>query len=221
MIRFSDPGRLAARSLWLRRHAPRFAEQQGARKPRLLVDVSVISQHDAQTGIQRVVRAVWSELRKHQSSHFDLTPVYATHRRGYCYAPIDFLENRGAPLPQEPVCARLNDRFLGLDLAAQFLPKYRPQLRAWRAAGASIHLIVYDVLPLIRPDFFNPSTVGHFNCWFKCLAREADEAICISRQVGRDLRERLRMGGSDVVPAISYLDLGGDIDASHPSTGVC
>ena len=29
------------------------------------------------------------------------------------------------------------------------------------------------------------------------------------------------MGGSDVVPAISYLDLGGDIDASHPSTGVC
>ena len=141
-------------------------------------------EHDAQTGIQRVVRAVWSELRKHQSSHFDLTPVYATHRRGYCYAPIDFLENRGAPLPQEPVCARLNDRFLGLDLAAQFLPKYRPQLRAWRAAGASIHLIVYDVLPLIRPDFFNPSTVGHFNCWFNSsLARQMKRSVSHARLV--------------------------------------
>ena len=135
------------RRLWLWKNRRDFIETGAIERPRLLVDVSAIARHDAQTGIQRVVRAVWSELRAREGDEFDVVPVFATQHRGFCYAAADFLEADQPPLLHRPVRAGPHDKFLGLDLSAHFLPKYRQQLRAWRRNGASIHLIVYDVLP--------------------------------------------------------------------------
>jgi glycosyltransferase involved in cell wall biosynthesis len=98
---------------------------------------------------------------------------------------------------------------------------YRPQIRAWRRAGATVSLIVYDLLPLLTPEFFNSVTVSHFRRWWQFLASEVDQAICISRQVSRDVRERLRAEGAKPGPDICCLELGGDISASRPTTGVC
>ena len=213
--------RAVQRRAWLWRHRSDFGDRQASQRPRLLVDVSAIARHDAQTGIQRVVRAVWSELRLRHGGDFDVVPVFASQRRGYCYAAPDFLEKRQADAGGRPVAAGPADKFLGLDLSAHFLPKYRQQLRAWRRNGASVHLIVYDVLPLSRPDWFNAATVRHFRNWFDVLANNADEAICISRQVAQDLRERLRQAGHADTPSIRPMKLGGDIDASRPTSGLC
>lgn len=211
---------LTARLRWLWRHKRIFAAREVGTRPRLLVDVSAIIMHDAQTGIQRVVRAVWSELRARHGEGFDVVPVFATARSGYCYAPLDFLHEATDPTCGEPVRARPGDRFLGLDFAAQFIPKYRAQLRAWRAAGASVHLIIYDLLPLIRPEWFTRAAVAHYRRWFDVLVRDADQAICISQQVASDLRDRLNMQAADRRPEIAFLGMGGDIAASHPSTGL-
>ena len=221
MRRLAIPARWWARYAWLWRHRQRFGEPSREDLPRLLVDVSAIIRHDAQTGIQRVVRAVWSELRRRDGQGFKLAPVYATHSRGYCFAPTDFLDRPGDDLPREPVRVRTGDKFLGLDLSAHFLPKYRQQVRAWRAHGASIHLVVYDLLPLLRPQWFSATAGTHFRNWFNVLAEDADQAICISKQVSRDLRERLREKGPKSTLSIVNLNMGGDIASSRPSEGIC
>jgi glycosyltransferase involved in cell wall biosynthesis len=151
---------------------------------------------------------------------FELVPVYANTSHGYCYAPADFLELATDTRSGRPVQIRRGDKFLGLDLSAHLLPKYRHQLRLWRKCGAEIHLIVYDLLPLERPAWFTASAVNHFGKWFDVLAHEADQAICISNDVARQLTKRLHDPRFARRPSIGRLQLGADIAGSLPSTGV-
>lgn len=209
-----------ARQAWLVTHRRKAGFREGP-LPRLLVDVSTIIQHDAQTGIQRVVRGVWTELLKRHGREFDLVPVQATRSRGYCYVSLEAMELSNSEAADEPVAARAGDRFLGLDLSAHFLPKYRRQLKAWRDAGASIHLVVYDLLPVQRPQWFTQPAQAHFRRWINVVTEQADQAICISQQVARDLREYLHQQGIQRRPQITTMRLGGDISASRPSAGVC
>ena len=217
MRRVARVADIGARRAWLWHNRSAYQRKCTSDLPRLFVDVSAIIRHDAQTGIQRVVRAVWTELAKRTGDGFAATPVYATNRRGYCTAPIDFLDDRPRHLDREPVSMGPADKFLGLDLSAHLLPKYRDQLRAWRRNGASLHVIVYDLLPLARPEWFNNAAVGHFRKWFQLLASDVDEAICISDHVARDLRDRL---GARLNPRIGRLYMGGDINGSKPSSGL-
>ena len=189
--------------------------------PRLFVDVSAIIRHDAQTGIQRVVRSVWAELLARSGTGFECVPVFATARRGYCVAPQDFLEREDLPKPIAPVAVRPGDKFLGLDLSAHLLPKYRPQIRSWREAGASIHIVVYDLLPLNRPEWFSAPASAHFRKWFRVVKEEADQAICISDQVAEELRKRVRGTRAEGRLAIGRMPMGADIAQSLPSSGIC
>jgi len=116
---------------------------------------------------------------------------------------------------------RAGDRFLGLDLSAHLLPKYTSQLRAWRQNGASVHLVVYDLLPLLRPDWFSDAAGAHFRKWMDILLVEADRAICISDQVANDLQQQLAGRPEAKRLAIGRLQMGGDIEATIPTTGIC
>ena len=212
-------GEFIDRHRWLRR-LPFVGEADG-RTPRLFVDVSAIMRHDAQTGIQRVVRSVWAELSGRSGVEFDCIPIFATGRHGYCVAPDNFLERAGMPEARQPVLMRPGDKFLGLDLSAHLLPKYRRQLRSWREAGASIHLVVYDLLPLDRPEWFNGATSAHFRKWFRVLTEDADQAICISDQVARNLKAKIKGTAAQSRLAIGRLRMGADIAQSLPSSGIC
>ncbi len=119
------------------------------------------------------------------------------------------------------VRVREGDKFLGLDLSAHLLPKYRRQLRAWRAHGATVHLIVYDLLPLQRPSWFTASSGVNFGHWFEVVAEESDEAICISDQVARDLMPTLFDGEHRGAGRLVAMHMGADIAGSVPSRGVC
>jgi glycosyltransferase involved in cell wall biosynthesis len=214
VVRVADIG---ARRAWLWRNRFRFGCAGNNEQSRVLVDVSAIMRHDAQTGIQRVVRGVWSELSARNGDGFLAQPVYATNRQGYCYAPADFLESRPRRLKGEPVGLAPGDKFLGLDLSAHLLPKYRQQLRAWRKHGGSVHVVVYDLLPLERPEWFTEAASNHFRKWTELLASEVDDAICISDQVARQLGVKLN---GTAGPRIGRLHMGADISASRPSTGL-
>lgn len=212
---------LGARRAWMWRHKACFRQPNKGELPRILVDVSGIILHDARTGIQRVVRAVWTELARRSGRVFEVVPVYASSIHGFCYAPVDFLERRHESFRPAPVRAGPSDIFLGLDLSAHLLPKYRQQLRCWRAHGASIHLIVYDLLPIRRPEWFTRSAVRNFRKWLKFLADDADQAICISDHVASDLGRAFNEIGRSRGPRIGRLRMGADISASVPSSGVC
>lgn len=213
--------RVGARIAWLWRHRHSFGGEVRTARPRLLVDVSAIIRHDAKTGIQRVVRAVWSELHRRDGHSFELIPIFATHSKGYCYGPVDFLDSPMADGFNDPVRVQSGDRVLGLDLSAHVLPKYVQQVRAWRRHGATIHIVVYDLLPLLRPQWFTKTAGSHFANWFRFLAENADQAVCISKQVSRDLRDSLRERAPKSTLAITNMTLGGDIANSRPSQGVC
>jgi glycosyltransferase involved in cell wall biosynthesis len=208
----------ALRRFWLWRNRGRFSQLPPRHTPRLLVDVSAILQHDARTGIQRVVRAIFSELMRRSGADFLVVPIYATRRAGYRYAPRDFLTASRTSLGSEPVQAGPNDTFLGLDLAAHVLPAYQAQLRAWRANGATIHLVVYDLLPLMNPGWFTKRALWHFRRWFDFLAADADQAICISGAVASEVTRELARRNSAM--PIGRLTLGGDIMSSVPSMGI-
>ena len=209
----------SVRRLWLFRNKGAFRDAGRTRRPRLLVDVSVIARDDAGTGIQRVVRSVWSHLNSLAKDEFDVVPVYASRSRGYCYAPGDFLSKR-RKLESVPVGVNKGDCFLGLDLAAHHLPKWSEQLDAWRASGARLHIVVYDLLPLSRPDWFPPATRGRFAAWLDTVSKHADQLLCISDQVACELRGLLGQLPLNRQPRIGRLHLSGDLAGSVPSVGL-
>lgn len=189
---------------------------------RLVVDLSTIAQHDAGTGIQRVVRALWEQLRQTSLRDVEIMAVAATVEGGYRRA--DLPDGRIVVPARDMPLVRLQrgDIFLGLDLAAHRLWRHRRQVASWKQRGATIALVVYDVLPLRRPDWFPPSTARHFGRWIRLLERYCDVALCISQAVSDDLDSLLRARGRTNGRSIRHalLPLSGDIGASRPSRGI-
>jgi len=195
------------------------------REKQLLVDVSVIIKNDNRTGIQRVVRALLLQLLRQPPVGFRVRPVFATRNKGYRYAPEQF----GLPDAQtsslnvtSAVETGPGDIFLGLDLAAHLLSLHKIQLEQWKCSGAKIHIVVYDLLPVLHPHWFNSKTTRNFHRWLRTIAIFTDSAICISNSVKSELNEWLFQKyklARGVVP-ISTIPLGADIESSSPSRGL-
>lgn len=189
---------------------------------RLIVDLSTIAQHDARTGIQRVVRALWWLLHGTSLEGYSVVPVVATAKRGYCVAPISDGQV-GMPASDAPLVEiGAGDIFLGLDLAAHRLWRHRRQIARWKRRGATIAITVYDLLPLREPNWFPPSTARHFSRWIKIVMGYADLALCISQQVVADMRSLMDVQGAGHRrrPRLVHLPLSGDISGSRPSGGI-
>lgn len=190
----------------------------------LLVDVSVIHQSDARTGIQRVVRALLLQLLQAPPEGYQVCPVFATRQHGYRYAATNFLDasQHANDLPAVSVKVERGDLFLALDLAAHLLPRHQAQVLGWKKSGVELHVLVYDLLPLLHPEWFNPKTTRNFERWIRWLAVYADSTICISETVKVDLHNWLKTRfdfSPGTLPA-STIVLGADIDASAPSDGL-
>ncbi|MGQ0484085.1 MAG: glycosyltransferase family 4 protein [Hyphomicrobiales bacterium] len=195
----------------------------GARQ--LLIDVSVVINNDSRTGIQRVVRALYLQLMRQPPAGWRVRPVFATRKHGYRYASDGFLrpdEQASRPGGTSAVSATPGDFFLGLDLTAHLLPLHRSELVRWRLLGVEIHIVVYDLLPVLHPDWFNPRTIRNFRRWLRTIAVFADRLICISDAVKSDLVDWLARHYS-LAPgaiAIDTIALGADIEASAPDRGL-
>ena len=152
----------------------------------LLLDVSVIHKHDAGTGIQRVVRSVLGHLQATPPEGFTVRCVVAESKR-----PYHHVERQGHASTTQKVKVQAGDVFLGLDLAAHLLPRHLSQLLEWKLAGASLHFVVYDMLPLTHAAHFKAARARHFQRWAQLLAMMADSLLCISHSVQADLQRWL------------------------------
>lgn len=167
-------------------------ERSGSRQ--WLVDISNLCVRDAGTGIQRVVRHVLDELIADPPAGFRIEPIYLDdsgvfrYARTYCATRYfsDFV------LPSdEPVEFGNEDVYLGLDLIAHKIPAYIQLFRELRNRGIRQYYVVYDLLPLLRPDCFEPHLLPMFRAWYEAVAEIADGLICISKSVAGELRQWL------------------------------
>jgi glycosyltransferase involved in cell wall biosynthesis len=152
-----------------------------AHPAQVLVDISTIIQHDAGTGIQRVVRALADELSGLPLAHHRITFVYATKWRGFRYAR--WQTGTRPERTTDAVTVTAGDIFLGLDLTAHILPHRCVQLARWKMRGARLAFVVYDLLPAERPDWFTRKGARAHTRWLTLLAIYADDVLCISHAV--------------------------------------
>jgi glycosyltransferase involved in cell wall biosynthesis len=192
----------------------------------LLVDVSAMVLSDLKTGIQRVVRSVLKSLTENPPPGFRVEPVFTTgSNRGYQYARSYGLKMAGVDdlvLEDAPVDLRPGDVFLGLDLFVNGTSQNEDCLLEMRARGVDVNFVVYDVLPMLRPDAFPFGTEGYFREFLQTVHKVSSGVLCISRAVADELTAWLE---ANVKPRpaplnIGFFHLGADIDASVPSTGL-
>lgn len=196
------------------------ADWAAAHGKQLLVDVSELYHRDARTGIQRVVRSVLNELFRAPPAGYAVCPVYASQGEPFRYTD-KFAPHGAGPQDEQPIRVSAGDIFLGLDLAAHLFPEVESQLAAFRLAGAQVHYVVYDIIPLRYPHLTVAGISEAFTHWLSGLARHADGLMCISDAVAQDVRHwLLQQHPALPLPAIGHFHLGADLDQSTPSTGL-
>lgn len=189
----------------------------------LLVDVSALVLNDLRTGIERVVRSILAGWLLDPPSGWIVEPVYATTDAGYRYARCftnRFLEMPDGSVTDDKVEVYEADVFVGLDLQQHVVPRQLNVLQEWHQRGVSIQFVVYDLLPVLRPDVFPDGARGDHHRWLETVTR-FDGAICISRAVADELQDWLQAFGPkrDRLFALSYFHLGADTENSVPTRG--
>ncbi|WP_410443174.1 glycosyltransferase family 4 protein [Lonsdalea quercina] len=194
-------------------------------KKELLVDISVLVDVDAATGIQRVVRSVLSNLLLLQIQGYQIRPVYCRLGGTFRYAN-NFVAEKFAlecDKEDEPVLFTKGDILLGLDLTAHLFPYLVTQLEQIRKAGVQVYYLVYDIIPLVNPQWCSESIQAAFPVWIKALAAHTDGLTCISKSVAKEVQQWLADHADDytINPylEIKHFHLGADLSASLPSTG--
>jgi glycosyltransferase involved in cell wall biosynthesis len=192
----------------------------------LLVDVSALVQSDLKTGIQRVVRSVLLAMLNDPPPGFRIEPVFS-HGGGHAYRyarqfALGLTGTTDLTLEDAPVDLRPGDVFLGLDLFTNGTSQNEALLRSMSDRGVHIHFVMYDLLPMLRPDVFPFGTEQYFGDFLRTVHAVADGVICISRAVADELAAWYEQQGlrRRLPLQLGWFHLGADIDASAPSTGM-
>ena len=198
-------------------------------KKQLFIDVSATCRNDLKTGIQRVVRALVWELILSAPPGYRVEPVYLTSESGqwqYRYARAwtsTSLNICAGWMPDEPVEYTAGDVMLVADFTSVFSVEAERGgvFRSLNNEGVKLHFFVYDLLPILMPEFFPPGQFG-FSEWLNTLSRVADSAICISQSVAEDLGAWMKIANPPRIRPmhIDWFHLGANIENSIPTLGI-
>jgi len=195
------------------------------RRCQILVDISTLVQVDAESGIQRATRSVLREWLLHPPEGWSVEPVYAIPDiQGYRYArrfTSRFLGINKAWAVDSPMDAWAGDVFVGLDLAAHLVPKQEPFLSDLRNRGITVMFVIYDLLPLLRSDWWADDMNPVFTEWMRTIGRISDSLVCISQATLEDLRNWLDFEQPQRYQPLrlGYFYLGSDIENSPLRVG--
>jgi glycosyltransferase involved in cell wall biosynthesis len=190
----------------------------------LFVDISELSQHDANTGVQRVTRSILKQLLENPPSGYVVEAVYGTPERpGYRYAKKfmrDFLKRDQAAEEERFIDVRRGDIFLGLDLQQHVVQRNRDYYAEFRNFGVKVYFLVYDLLPIQFPQYFRADISGNHRKWLTVIS-QSDGVLCISRTVADQYLNWLAdIGAQRLQPLhIGWFHLGADLENSVPSRG--
>ena len=160
----------------------------------IFVDVSELIHRDAKSGIQRVVKNIYYELRILAGKNISIVPVYGLKDKTGYYVSKQFDKNfsLGAisyPVIDHedlPISFSAGDIFLGLDFQPEIIPLKREFYSALSKSGVKIIFVVYDILSLTMPQFFPKGAEENFEKWLRSVFEVADEILCISQDVANE-----------------------------------
>ena len=169
------------------------------------------------------MRSVLSHWLRNPPFGWQVEPVYAgMESDGYRYARRFTSRFLGIPedCPRDEVVeAYPGDVFFGLDLQPQIIPRQIEVLKEWYRRGVSLQFLVYDLLPVLRPDFFPKGAKEGFQIWLGAVA-QFDGAVCISQATAVDLQAWLQDFGPKRHRsfAVHWSHIGADWENDVPTT---
>ena len=150
------------------------------RDKQLFVDVTVLYQYDANTGIQRTVKKILHGLMMSGLESINVVPV---RREAGLYKYANRILSKSDQLDKEIIDILPGDIFLGLDLDAEPDVNAYEFLSYHRFRGLKVYFVVYDLIPINYPQWFEPSFSNLFHEWFTKITHLSDGVICISKSV--------------------------------------
>lgn len=218
-VELTDEGYLMALSSCLA-----FNQQAGIER-QLLLDVSELSQRDAATGVQRVVRSYLKWLLQSPPAGFRVEPVYATRDDGYRYArryTQRFLGLGDANVTDDPVRWQRGDIFFGLDMQHHVQLAQSSFYQQLRQEGVTVKFLVHDLLPIQLSSFFRDSDAKELHEQWLTMIAATDGAICVSKATLDALLDWIEQAAVPTAPTFhsSWVHSGADIEGSVPSQGL-
>lgn len=197
------------------------------RRPKFYLDLSVVVINDDKSGIQRVARAISKELLNLENNSFDVEVVYTKANDFRFFSSEKFNDISDCNKQdhtlfdnEKQVTFNKNDVLVFLDLYPAAAITHQKFLHYLRNKGVRIFHVIYDILPILKPEKFWPELCKEFNLWAQAVS-SSDGALCISKSVADELKKYLTNYGNKRVTQfnIGWFHLGADIANSLPSTG--
>lgn len=186
----------------------------------LMVDVSELSQRDAGTGVQRVVRSYLREWLLSPPAGFRVEPIYATVDGGYRYARRfvqRFLgQSAETTVDDTPVQWQRGDIFFCLDMQHHVQIAQAPFYVRLQLDGVVVKFLVHDLLPILYPQYFEDSALkSNHERWLGMVA-VSDGAVCVSKATADALTAWLSETATPTSPrfTIRWVHNGADLGVS-------
>lgn len=163
---------------------------RGGGYKRFLVDISELARTDSGYDSQRVVREIARRALEMppQGWRADAVRLRDGQLRHTYTQSFSLLNIPPLDLPEIPFDVRAGDVLLCADMNLAMSSAEFDELRRLRLSGLRIVLLVYDLLPLRYPQFFDDNVVKLVvEGWYGRMLGIADAAICISRFVANDV----------------------------------
>jgi glycosyltransferase involved in cell wall biosynthesis len=192
----------------------------------MFVDVSELMHRDQNTGIQRVVRSILHELLTQGVEGYEVLPVHAnTETQGYRYAnqfKARFLKQDSITSDDEFIQFQSGDIFFGLDVQFAVIPSQEYFYKELRSHGVKVIFMIYDLLPILSPQFFEGGVLEFYEKWLLTIARVSDSVVCISRAVADEFVEWVnRKAPQRLKPLmVGWSHIGADLESSVPTVGL-
>jgi len=120
-----------------------------------------------------------------------------------------------SPLSQRasPVVAEPDDHLVLLD--STWHERYFDQIESLKAKGLTVTAVIYDIIPLTHPEYFQTRLCDIYTKWFNWVVEHADGFACISRAVRDEVRtvvaDQAGLERSESC-SYSYFHLGSELD---------
>lgn len=208
-LRFAMDKARAARMRLFRKASVPLHFEEGT----VAIDISTLRNHDAGTGIQRVVRKIAVELAS--AARGSKRIVLCDYSSG---VPLDVTGSfLGAGTVADPPNEITGiEMLIMLDSSYNLAPSFSRRLREAKHEGVFVVSICHDLLPVTNPEWFLAVNYLPFRRWLHLAADYSSAFLCVSETTATRLHEYLAAKTLASPPAVTSWPLGHDLDSWTP-----